>query len=114
MGSPYQVSAETLRSVAFGSITNAFVALGTALANPARLVCFTNTTDTEMLISVDATNAIFVIPKNSYKLFDLTANRRSADLIFAFRAGTQFYIKYVSAPGSGNVYIEVLYGDAGS
>lgn len=114
MASPYQATPETLRSVLNSSITNAFVALGSALAHPSRILTFVNTTDKDMLLSVDGTNSHFIVPSGSSKVLDLTANRRTNDFIFAFRAGTQFYIKYVAAPSSGTFYIETIYGDDGS
>lgn len=114
MASPYQATPETLRSVANGNITNAFAALGSALAHPSRILMFVNTTDKDMLISVDGTNSHFIVPSGSSKVIDLATNRRSNDFIFAFRAGTQFYIKYVAAPSSGTFYIETIYGDDGS
>jgi hypothetical protein len=114
MGSPYRVQVEVLRSVANGSITNSYVALGAPLVYPSRIISFINSTDAPMLISVDGTNNHLVVPTGSTRVFDLTANRRSHDDIFAFAAKTQFYIKYVSAPSTGTFYIETLYGDAGS
>ncbi len=114
MASPYQAEIETLRSVAFGAITNSFAVLGSALANPSRILAFTNTTDADMLISDDGTNNKLVVPAGTSKLYDLTANRRSEDLIFAMRGSTQFYVKYVSAPTRGAIYLETIYGNAGS
>lgn len=109
--SPYRTSAETLRSLAHGSISGSYAAVGTPLTNPARLVCLTNNTDGDMLFSLDGINDTFFVAKGSFKLFDVTANRRSIDLIFAFAANTQFYVKQSTAPTAGSVYIEVLYGD---
>lgn len=114
MGSPYCVSAETLRSVAFGSITNTFAALGAALAQPARLMKFVNTTDTDMLLSDDGTNSKIVVPAGNTSVYDWGANRRNADLQWMYAKGTQFYVKYNSAPSRGAMYIETFYGDAGS
>jgi hypothetical protein len=103
------VQADTLRSLAYGSIGSSFVAVGTALSYPARIVCFTNECDTDMTISDDGSNEKFIIPKGSFKLFDLNSNRTNADQVWLYPAGTQFSVKYVSAPGSGLVYVEVLH-----
>lgn len=110
MTSPYQAKNETIRSTAFGSITGSFVAVGTALANPSRVICFTNTTDADVFFSADGTNSQFIVPAASFKLIDVNANRRNNDYIFAYAAGTQFYVKYSSAPSRGAVYIETIYG----
>lgn len=106
---PYAVQAENLRSVANGSITNSFTALGTPLAHRAVLMKFVNTTDKEMLISDDGTNSKMIVPAGTSSVYDWNANRLANSNIFAYAAGTQFYIKYVAAPSSGNFYIEAFY-----
>lgn len=104
------VSLDPLRSVAFGSITTSYVALGTQFAKPVRLICLTNNTDGDMLFSVDAvTNHIF-IPAKGFKLFDLTTNRLENATFWVFDAGTAFFVKYSTAPTMGAVYLEALWG----
>lgn len=105
-----QAQFETLRSIANGSITGSFAVLGTPLLYSARILSIVNTCDQDMLFSTDGTNAMFIVPKTSYKIYDLGTNRLETDESFYFAAHTQFYIKYVSAPGSGSVYLEVIYG----
>jgi len=102
---------DTIRSVAFGSITNSYTALGTPLTHVTRLIRFINDTDTAMFISTDAVNNMLYLPAGSFILFDLTTNREASGDIFAFAKGTQFYIKYNTAPGARAVYIECVYGD---
>lgn len=114
MASPYRVSIENLRSVANASITNSYLALGTPLSFPSRIVAFTNTTDADMLISNDGTNDKLIVPKGTAKLYDLTTNKRASDEDFSFAAKTQFYVKYVTAPSSGSIYLETFFGDWGS
>ena len=101
---------EALRSLAFGSISGAYATVGTATANPTRLICITNDTEGNMLFSRDgATDEIFVAA-GSFKLFDLTSNARPSnrsDLVF--ETGTQWSVKQEQAPVSGSVYIEVMY-----
>lgn len=104
------VQFEGLRTLAHGSISGSYAALGGPLLNPARLICITNNTDGEMTLSVDGVNAVLFIPAGSFKLFDLNTNRLHIDQYFALPIGTQFYVAQVTAPMSGNVYLEVLYG----
>lgn len=111
MASPYTAQFETLRSVAHGSITNAFTAVGTPLANPSRILTISNTTDADMLISIDGTNNHSVVAAGAAKVLDLCSNRRNQDLLFVFAKGVQFYVKYVTAPTSGSLYIETIYGE---
>jgi hypothetical protein len=65
-----------------------------------------------MILSTDNTNAsgqIF-LPAGSFKLYDLTANLvPGKDDNFVIAIGTQFYVKQVTAPVSGAVYIEDVY-----
>lgn len=103
---------DTLRSLAFGSISGTYAAVGTALTVQARIVCITNKTQGDMIFSTDNTNASgqLIVPAGSFKLFDLTANLiPGKDDSFVLAEGTQFYVKQVTAPTSGSVYIEVVY-----
>jgi hypothetical protein len=103
---------DTLRSLAFGGISAVYAAVGTPLTVEARMICFTNKTAGDVIFSTDNTNAdgqIFV-PAGSFKLYDLTANLvPGKDDSFVLAKGTQFYVKQVTAPVSGAVYIELVY-----
>lgn len=105
---------DTLRSLAFGSISGTYAAVGTPLTVEARVVCFTNKTAGDMIFSTDSTNAsgqIFV-PAGAFKLYDLTANLvPGKDDSFVIAKATQFYVKQSTAPVSGAVYIELVYGN---
>lgn len=103
---------DTLRSLAFGSISGTYAAVGTALTVNPRIICITNKTQGDMIFSVTSTNADgnLFIPAGSFKLFDLTANLvPGKDDSFVIAEGTQFYVKQVTAPTSGAVYIELIY-----
>lgn len=105
-----QAKVDAIRSVAFGSITGSYVALGTPLGFPARIICFTNTTDQDVFLSTDGTTNQILVPAGSFKLFDITTNHRPVNQDdFCFSIGTQFYVKYAAAPSKGAVYIEVVY-----
>lgn len=103
---------DTLRSLAFGGISAAYAPVGTPLTVNARMICFTNKTAGDVIFSTDNTNVdgqIFV-PAGSFKLYDLTANLvPGKDDSFVLAIGTQFYVKQVTAPVSGAVYIELVY-----
>jgi len=101
---------DAIRSVAFGSITGSYVALGSPLTYPARIICFTNTTDEDVLLSTDGSTDQILVPAGSFKLFDITTNHRPFNQDdFCVSANTQFYVKYAAAPSKGAVYIEVIY-----
>lgn len=103
---------DTLRSIAFGSISGTYAAVGSALTVNPRVICFINNTAGDMIISTDSSisaGQIF-IPSNSFRLYDLVANLiPEKDDSFVIAEGTQFYIKQSTAPVSGSVYIEILY-----
>lgn len=105
------VRADALRSVAFGSITGSFTALGTALTHTWRMFKITNTTDKDMIISFDGTTNNLIVPAGSFTLYDIATNAppvsENDNLLVGI--GTQFYVKYVAAPSSGTIYLEGLY-----
>ena len=101
---------EALRSLAFGSISAAYASVGTATANPTRIICFTNDTEGNMIFSRDASTDEVFVAAGSFKLFDITSNARPAnrsDLVF--ETGTQWSVRQDEAPVSGSVYIEVIH-----
>lgn len=110
MSNTQLVQFDTLRSLAFGSISGSYAAVGSALLYPARLLVITNQTNGDLFVSTDASHDMLFLVQNTFKLFDLTTNRLNVDQMFVIPAGTQFYVKQSSAPSSGSVYIEVLYG----
>lgn len=103
---------DTLRSLAFGSISGTYSAVGTPFTVEARIICFTNKTQGDMIFSTDSSNADgqILVPAGSFKLYDLTANLvPGKDDSFVIAKGTQFYVKQAAAPVSGAVYIENVY-----
>ena len=104
------VSIDPLRSLAFGSITNSYAKVGTALVEPVRLIAFDNPTDGDMLVSTDGSTDMLFLAAGTFKLFDLTTNKLSIDTQWVFNVGTQFYVKYSSAPSKSAFYIACLWG----
>jgi len=103
---------DTLRSLAFGGISGTYAAVGTPFTQEARIICFTNLTQGNMILSTDPTNTDgqILLPAGAFKLYDLTANLvPGKDDNFVIAKGTQFYVKQVTAPVAGAVYIEDVY-----
>lgn len=101
---------EALRSLAFGSISGSYAAVGTSFANPCRLICFTNNTDGDMLFSRDGSTDELFVAAGSFKLFDVSTNHRAVNQDdLTFPVGTRWYVKQSTAPTTGSVYIETLY-----
>jgi len=56
MGNSFSVQVavlDTLRTLANGSISGTYAAVGTPFTSPVRLICFTNNTDGDMLFTDD-------------------------------------------------------------
>lgn len=102
---------DALRSKAAGSITNSYTTLGSALTRNWRMFKITNNTDGDLFISADGTTDNFFIPMGSFTLWDLATNAQNVKDSdwFVMAIGTQFYVKYSSAPTTGSVYIEGIY-----
>lgn len=102
---------EPLRSLAFGSISGSYAAIGTPTDHPVRLVCITNNTQGDMLFSLDGVTDHLFVNAGSFKLFDIQSNMTpDKESAFVLDQGTQFYVKQLAAPVSGSVYVEILYG----
>ena len=103
---------DSLRSLAFGSISASYAAVGSSFTKQVRAIRITNNTEGDMIFSDDSSNSngqIFV-PAQSFVLWDLQANiNPQFDDKYVLPIGTQIYVKQVSAPVSGSVYIECIY-----
>lgn len=101
---------DTLRTLGFGSITAIYQPLGSPVNHLWREWKLTNATNGNMLISFDGTNDNMFLPANSFTLFDITTNsNQNSSVGMTMSIGTQFLIKYSSAPTSGAVYLEAIY-----
>ncbi len=102
---------DALRSAAFGSITGSYTTLGTPIQHLFRAFCLTNNTDGDLFISFDGTTDNIFIPKNGFRLYDVSTNSPPISAIDNLVIGinTQFYVKYSTAPTSGSVWLEGLY-----
>jgi hypothetical protein len=105
-----QVRVDAYKTLAFGSITNSFQAVGTSIAHAWRIICLTNTTDADMIFSFDSTSSNLYVPANSFKLFDLCGNAEPNTVGFFISVGTTVYVKYNTPPTKGAVFVEGIYG----
>lgn len=107
-----QADLEPLRSLAFGSISGTYAAVGTPSNHPCRIICFTNDTEGNVIFSRDpalVAGELF-ISAGGFKLFDISTNHKPSNQDdFVFEKGTQWYVKQLEAPVSGSVYIEMVY-----
>lgn len=108
-----RVSFDAVRELDFGDISGTYAAVGTPFSDHVRLIDFNNGTDQDLYISFDGTTNHLRISANSFKLFDLSANKIRDDGLF-IASGTQIYVKEVSASvNSGSFWVEVMSADGG-
>lgn len=104
---------EALRSLAYTGVSGSYAVVGTPAVYPTRIICFTNTTDADMIFSKDGATNQLIVAAGGFKLFDITANHRPVNQDdFCFSTGTQWYVKQNSAPTKGAVYIEMIYAQS--
>ncbi len=99
---------DTLRSVAFGSITSSYAMVGSVLPSPAVAIAFKNNTNGTVLVSFDGINDMLVYPGLSYGVYDIRTNAPQVT-DYLLSKGTPIMVKYTgSAPTSGSFYVEVM------
>ena len=104
---------EPIRELAFGGIVAGYSAVGTLTTDYTRIFSVTNTTDTDVYISLDGVTDHMRIISGSAKIIDISANKVRDDGLFLPK-GTVFYVKRAAgAPSAGLVAVEVLYASGG-
>lgn len=105
------VRIDALRTIDAGSITSSYTNLGSPLTRNWRMFRITNNTDGDMLISLDGSTDNLFVPANSFVLYDLATNAQNVQDTdwFVMQIGSQFSIKYNTAPTTGDVWLEGLY-----
>lgn len=103
-------SPETERTLAFGSITGAYTAVGTPLVNAAIQLVLQNQTDVAVSFSFDGISSAITLASMSVFTTDIQANRGTSETMMA-HAGTQFYVRTAGAPSLGAVYISSFYAN---
>jgi hypothetical protein len=101
---------DTLRTLDYTGISGTYAAVGTPTTVLTRLICFSNATEGDVVFSNDATNDKLFVAEGNFKLLDIQSNANPQfDDRYVIPVGTQWYVKQLTAPLSGAVYIEILY-----
>jgi hypothetical protein len=103
------VRQDALRSLAFGSISGTYAALGSVFLHPMRIIRIINTTVGDVIISFDGIVDHLFVPAGSFVLYDFCSDTEPS-LPFLVASRTQIYCKQSTAPVSGAVYLEATYG----
>lgn len=109
---PEAVLTETGALIAAGA--GAYVAIGTPLENPSRLVLFQNGTDGDVMISFDGVTDHMPVFLGAFVLLDVTTNRSNTGGAFNVGEGTQFWARNLGGsytdPTTGEFFISSFYG----
>ncbi|CAB4126553.1 hypothetical protein UFOVP80_34 [uncultured Caudovirales phage] len=97
---------ETLRSIDSSTFSGSFQAVGTPLANASYICKMVNNSNQLVLVSIDGSTAVDVLPAGSFWLYD-EGKAGQASQIPAIPKGTQFYVK--GSSGTGLVYLVTQY-----
>ena len=109
-----RVNFDTLRSLAFGSISGAYAAVGTAFNFPARLIKIANNTNADIIVSFDGINDHDFVASDGFVLYDYCTNQSAVGGYLEQAKGTVVYVKEASAgPSSGSVYVTAIGGSLG-
>lgn len=108
-----RVRYDALRSLAFGSISGTYAAIGTAFTQSVRIIKIDNLTDANMLFSFDGVINHTVVPTMSGSVFDYGTNRVGPVDQLEQPIGTTIYVKQESgAASSGSVYVTIIYASS--
>lgn len=100
---------ESIKTLGFAGIGAAYAPVGAATTYEVRIIKISNNTEGDLYFSIDGVIDHMFLPKGTFTLYDLQANRHSKTDKFVLEVGTQFYVKQITAPVSGAVYIECIY-----
>ena len=101
---------DSIRTLAFGGISGAYASVGSTFSFPARGICISINTAGDMMFTDDTTKDKIFVKSGSFKLWDIQANMNAQfDDKYVLPVGTQISVKQITAPVSGDVYVEVIY-----
>lgn len=103
--------ADEIRTIAFGDIGATYTAVGADLEHNWRIFAVKNNTDGNLLISFDGTTDNLFLAANSFSLYDLSTNAPPLSEVdnLVLAINTQFYVKYLTAPTQGDLWVEGIY-----
>lgn len=110
MSNSQSVSFEPLRSLAYGSISSSYTAIGTPTTHESRMYIIDNDTDGDLIFSFDGVTDQLFVAAGAFKLFDFNTNKFLVDQKWVLPINTQIYVRYSSAPAKNSVYVMALYG----
>jgi hypothetical protein len=105
-----KISYEPLRSINFAAIGVNYVPIGTPFGNPVRILSVYNTTDVNLLFSLNGITDCAFSAANSGEVTDYGANKNDMGGLADLPAGSLWYVKQAGAAATlGTVYIAAIY-----
>lgn len=106
-----KVAFEAIKTLAFGGISGAYASVGSPTEKQVRAFCISNNTAGDLYFTTDTSQDEMFLAAGSFRLYDLQSNiNPQFDDKFVLPVGTQFSVKQITAPMSGDVYVECIYG----
>jgi hypothetical protein len=108
--SSIRINYEILRSLGFVGIGVGYAGIGTPFINPVRILSVYNTTDVNLLLSLNGIDDHAFISANGGKVTDFGANASNQGGFAELPAGSRWYVKQEAGAATlGHVYIEAIY-----
>lgn len=104
------IRVDGLRTLAAGSITGTYTAIGTPFGHLIRLLKVVNNTNADIIISYDGVTDNDFIPAASFYLYDGNTNKNLPDSRYVFQINTTMYARSTGSPSTGAIYVVALFG----
>lgn len=102
---------EAIKTLAFGGISGVYASVGSPTTHAIRAFKISNNTMGDLYFTTNTAQDEMFVAAGSFTLYDLQSNiNPQFDDKFVLEIGTQFSVKQISAPVSGAVYIECIFG----
>lgn len=105
-----RVDFEALRSAAFGAVGASYTAMGNPTSHPAVALKVRSTLDQDCLLSINGVTDQIPVAASDNFILDFGANKEGTGKLYLAQ-DTTIYQKQgaAGAPGSGNLYVAVIY-----
>jgi hypothetical protein len=105
------VKFDTIRVVLYSSIGATYSNFGSALTQNWRMFRIVNQTNGNLMVTTNTSVDQLFLAANSFVLYDCATNAVSVNNSdwFVLPIGTQFSVRYITAPTSGSVYLEGVF-----
>lgn len=101
---------EAIRTLGFAAISGTYASLGAVTTHPVRWLCVTNNTNGDLYLTTNTAQNEMFLAAGSARVIDIQSNiNPEQDDKYVFQVGTQFSVKSITVPTSGDVYVEVMY-----